>query len=303
VSRVLREFDPWSSPLCTCPPKYSLHPYTGCSHACLYCYATLYVGRRPSTPKKSFIEKLKQDINRIGQARSSRIVELSTSSDPYPPEEREERLTRRTLEVLGESGFWILITTKSSIVSRDKDLLLKYPSAVMVTVTTLDTGLAKVLEPGAPSPSERLSAVRELSRAGVPVGVRIDPVVPMLNDDPEELAELVARVKDAGALQVTTSTYRARWDSLRRLQEAFPDVAGRLRRMYVDEGERVPGYLYLKEEVRKALLKPVVEEAQRLSLYVATCREGPRVTVLKAPSCDGSGLIRRHPKLLSTSVS
>ncbi|MEM2014385.1 MAG: radical SAM protein, partial [Desulfurococcaceae archaeon] len=56
--KVIREFDPWKSPLCTCPRKYSLHPYTGCDHSCLYCYATSYIRSRKSVPKKKFLEAL-----------------------------------------------------------------------------------------------------------------------------------------------------------------------------------------------------------------------------------------------------
>jgi len=292
--KVLREFDPWKSPLCTCPFKYSLHPYTGCSHFCLYCYATSYIGRKPSTPKKNFIENLEKDLRQIAKGA---VVELSSSSDPYPPIEIQLELTRKSLEVLGRNGFRILITTKSDIVVRDIDILLRYPSAVMITITTLDQGVAKVLEPGAPPPDRRIEAVRKLSRAGIPVGIRIDPVIPMINDDPEKLRELVNIARDAGALQITTSTYKARGDSLKRLQEAFPDIAEKLRRMYVDEGEKIHGYMYLKKEAREKLLNPVIEEALRLGLYIATCREGPGVTIINAPTCDGSGLISRHRTL------
>ncbi len=289
--RVLRKFDPWNSPFCTCPFKYSLHPYTGCSHFCLYCYATSYIGRRPSLPKKNFIENLRNDIRCISKG----VVELSSSSDPYPPIEMHIELTRKVLEILGENGFRILITTKSNIVVRDIDLLLKYPSAVMITITTLNKGVARVLEPGAPPPDKRIEVVKELRKAGIPVGVRIDPIIPMINDDPNELKELVDIVRDAGALQITTSTYKAKWDSLKRLQEAFPDIANRLREMYVDSGEKIHGYMYLRQDIRQMLLKPVIEEAQRLGLYIATCREGPGVTIIRAPTCDGSGLIALHP--------
>ncbi|ADM27683.1 Radical SAM domain protein [Ignisphaera aggregans DSM 17230] len=292
--KVLREFDPWKSPLCTCPFKYSLHPYTGCSHFCLYCYATSYIGRKPSVPKKNFIENLEKDLRQIVKGA---VVELSSSSDPYPPIEMQLELTRKTLEVLGRNGFRILITTKSDIVARDIDILLRYPSAVMITITTLDQGVAKVLEPGAPPPDRRMEAVRKLSRAGIPVGIRIDPVIPMINDDPEKLRELVNIARDVGALQITTSTYKARGDSLKRLQEAFPDIAEKLRRMYVYEGEKIHGYMYLKKEAREKLLKPVIEEALRLGLYIATCREGPGVTIINAPTCDGSGLVSRHRTL------
>lgn len=288
---VLRVFDPWRSPLCTCPFKYSLHPYTGCSHFCLYCYAASYIGRKPSTPKKEFIERLRRDLKRV---KPGSIIEMSTSSDPYPPIEASLMLTRRTVELLGEHGSRILVTTKSNLVVRDADLLAKYPSSVMITITTLDEDLARLIEPGAPPPSVRLEAVRILREKGVPVGVRVDPVIPYVNSDPEELRRLVKTVRDAGALQVTTSSFKARWDSLSRLTSALPeDTALKLRRLYTERGERIHGYMYLPEELRRTLLEPVISEAIRSGLYIATCREG--IGILKAPSCDGSGLIMFHP--------
>jgi len=144
---VLREFDPWKGELCTCPKKYSLQPYTGCSFMCLYCYATAYIGRRPSEPKKNFLERLERDLRKADRAK---IVNLSTSSDPYPLIEAKYKLTRGALELLRKHGFKILITTKGSLVARDKDILKSSKAAVMITVTTLDSSLARELEPGAP---------------------------------------------------------------------------------------------------------------------------------------------------------
>ena len=277
---VLREFDPWKGELCTCPKKYSLQPYTGCSFFCLYCYATSYIGRKPSTPKRNFIERLKRDLKK---ADKEKVVNLSTSSDPYPWIESRLRLTRKALELLISNGFKVLITTKSHLVVNDLDLIKGKAVAVMITITTLKDELARKLEPGAPEPRLRLRALEELSREGVPVGVRIDPIIPMVNDSEEELKELVEAVAAAGASHITTSTYKAKPDNLKRMIETFPH----LRELYKN-GERIGGYVYLKREVRRELLRPVSEEAERLGLTLAYCREG---FPFKAPSCDGSHLI------------
>ncbi len=288
---MLCVFDPWKSPLCTCPPKYSLQPYTGCSHFCLYCYATSYVGRKPSTPKKRFIERLKRDLD---QADLSLVIELSTSSDPYPPVEEGLMLTRRTLGVLMSRGARVLITTKSGLVARDTDILSRTCAAVMLTITTLDEGLARKLEPGAPPPSKRIEALRILSRARVPVGVRVDPVIPGLNSDPAALEELIARAHEAGAQHVVTSTYKAKPDNFRRMIEAFPDMEGVWRRMYLEKGELIHGYRYLPKSERIKILKPVVEAARKHGMTYATCREGLKSKeFFNAPSCDGSHLIDR----------
>jgi DNA repair photolyase len=287
--RLLRLFDPWRSPLCTCPVKYSLHPYTGCSHKCLYCYATAYIGLRESTPKKNFIENLRKELDK---ANRNIIVEMSTSSDPYPPTEDKLRLTRQTLKELFRRGFRVLITTKSSLVTRDVDLLSANRSAVMITITTLDKRLSEIIEPGAPPPSERLLALKELAKKGVPVGARVDPVIPFVNDDPAELSLLVEKLQEVGVKHVVTSTYKAKPDSYRRIVSALPELEDKLRNIYFKEKTYVSGYYYLSLDVRMNLLWPVVNSARKLGLSYATCREG-LVTkeFFSARSCDGSHLL------------
>ncbi len=204
-------------------------------------------------------------------------------------------LTRKTLEMLVSRRLKILITTKSDLVKRDSDLLLKTPSAVMITITTLDNSLSRRLEPGAPSPDKRLEALRELSEKGVPVGARIDPIIPGLNDDPYMLEELVEKIKEHGGKHIVTSTYKARPDNFSRMIQAFPELRNYWLRIYVEQGERLHGYLYLRRELRKKLLKPIVNASLSLGLTVATCREGLGPNYFKAPSCDGTHLIRYHP--------
>lgn len=291
---VISIFDPWKSPLCTCPRKYSLHPYTGCSHSCLYCYATSYIGRRPSTPKKNFLRRLRRDLRFIDERL---VVEMSTSSDPYPPLESWVMLTRRTLELLSKRGVRVLITTKSDLVVRDVDILLSIPSAVMLTITTISDEKAMKLEPGAPPPSRRIRAVARLAEKSIPVGVRIDPLIPGINDDPDEVEELVRAVAEAGAQHIVISTYKARWDNLKRMIQAYPEKKEYWRRLYISRGERIHGYMYLEKELRRKMLKPVVETALRHGLTVATCREGLGPEFFRARSCDGTHLIRYHPLL------
>ena len=278
---VLREFDPWNGPLCTCPRKYSLQPYTGCPFSCLYCYATSYVGRK-FYPKKNFLQRLERDLRK---ADKGKVVNMSTSSDPYPHVEEKLGLTRKALELLRKYGFKVLITTKGTLFVRDVDLL-KGSGAVMVTITTLDDDLAKRLEPGAPPPSERLEAIAEASRE-VPVGVRVDPIIPGVNSSEEEIKELIKEVVKRGAKHVTASTYKAKPDNLKRMAKLFPH----LENLYA-KAEKVGSYRYLPREVREELLKPVVEVSKRLGITYAFCREG---IPFEAPSCDGSHLIpRRH---------
>jgi len=287
---VIRPFDPWRSPLCTCPPKYSFQPYTGCSHGCLYCYATSYIGRRASVPKKRVVKRLVRDLSFIDP---SLPISMSNSSDPYPPEERFYEVTRRCLEALVSHGARILIVTKGALVSRDVDLLSRGACAVTMTITTMDPGLASRLEPRASSPRERVEALERLSSAGIPVGIRLDPVIPGLNDDRHSIREVLEAASSAGARFVVTSSYKARPDNLKRMIAAFPE----LERLWIDiyrvRGRWVHGYWYAPAELRKRILRVVIEEARKLGMEYAVCREGFERSSewYSAPTCDGTHLI------------
>ncbi len=285
---VVRYFDPWSSPLCTCPPKYSLQPYTGCSHFCLYCYATAYIGVRKSKPKERLLERLEYDLRRFVDPRL--VINMSTSSDPYPPEERSYRLTRRVLERLVPRGYRVLITTKSSLVARDADILSRGNAAVTITITTMDAGLAKRLEPGAPPPRDRVEAIKRLVEAGVPVGIRLDPLLPRLNDDEDSIRAVLEAAWEAGARFVVTSTYKARPDNLKRVTAAFPELRRLYEQLYRREGKWMHGYWYLPARMRLEMLERVRRIALSIGYEFATCREG-FTHLHTAPSCDGSHLI------------
>ena len=217
---------------------------------------------------------------------------MSNSSDPYPPIEARLGLTRETLRLLFSRGFKVLIITKSDLVARDVDLLAGKTASVSITITTLDDYLASRVEKGAPPPSRRIEAIAKLVEEGVPVSVRVDPVIPGLNDHPEDLRSLIRELAYLGVSHIVTSTYKARWDSLARLAKEFPDKAETWRELYVRRGERVGGYFYLARNLRAKLLKPVVSAAKEYGLTYATCREGIKTReYFNAPTCDGSHLI------------
>ncbi len=254
---------------------------------CIYCYATSYIGRRSSIPKKDAITKVVRDLRRIDR---DLVINMSTSSDPYPPEEKDIKLTRKILEILIKNNCKILITTKSNIFARDIDLLRISKVAIMITITTLDKNLARKLEPNAPLPEDRLRALEMVSREGIPVGVRIDPVIPYINDDEKELRELVNTVVNLGARHITTSTYKAKPDNFRRMIMTFPELENKLRKLYYENSEIISGYRYISIELRKKILKPIIEEASKLRITYSTCREGiPEYK--NSTTCDGSHLV------------
>ncbi|MEM0226371.1 MAG: radical SAM protein [Thermofilaceae archaeon] len=284
----LKPFDPWrATSLCTCPFKYTVNPYTGCAHGCLYCYASSYIRRFfEPRPKADFIKVVARDLRRVP---AGSLINISSSSDPYGPLEAEYGYTRRLLELIA-GDYVVEIVTKSDLVVRDADLLARGPSIVSITITTLDRALAARLEPHAPSPDRRLRAIEELSKRGIPVVVRLDPLLPGLNDHPEAIREVLEAAAAAGAQHVVSSTYKAKPDSLRRLSEAFPDTIPRLRGMYVEGGERIHGYMYAPKSSRYRLMKMVRENAHKYGLTFSPCREGFRDLIDRGVSCDGTHL-------------
>ncbi|MEL9939601.1 MAG: radical SAM protein [Ignisphaera sp.] len=292
--KVLKPFDPWISPLCTCPLKYVLHPYTGCSHACLYCYAANYIPRHFSPrPKKDLLTLLEKDLSRMPK---DALVELSSSSDPYTWPERELGLTRRALQKLLEAGMRILITTKSSLIVRDIDILQRYRDrvAVAMTITTLDDRIARIIEPGAPAPSERLEAIRILAANGISVAVRLDPIIPFVNDSYENIKHVVDAVASAGAVQITSSTYKAKPIDFKKVLNAVRMLHGdraadEFRHMYFEASSTVvQGYRYLDERLRFSYMKIVREVSYDSGLVFATCREGFNTLHTPGFACDGS---------------
>jgi DNA repair photolyase len=279
---LISSFDPWSSNLCTCPPKLTINPYTGCDHHCVYCYASSYIQNfNGCKPKKGLVENLKREAAKL----NGETISIANSSDPYPCVEATLGLTRRCLEVLAESSCRIQIVTKSNIVTRDDDLLTKVPSTVAFTITTEDDELSKQLEPNAPLSSERIRAAQDLIQAGIPVSVRIDPLIPLLNDQPEAL---IAELASIGVKHVTSSTYKPKPDNWLRLCQTLPKTAAKIKFFYFQQGEKVGGNTLLPKDLRHKILKNVREMVVSNGLSFGVCREN--LPELNTAPCDGSSL-------------
>ncbi|MBU7014267.1 MAG: radical SAM protein [Theionarchaea archaeon] len=274
---IIREFDPWKSRLCTCPPKYSLNPYTGCDHRCVYCYITGYITNAfHCRPKSDLLTSLKRELKKID---SHKIISMANSSDPYPQLERKMELTRKVVLLFARENFMFHIVTKSDLVTRDIDVLKDAACAVAITITTMDEVLARRLEPGAPPPEKRVEALRRLKESGIPVSVRIDPIIPGVTA-PEEVLQQVPFVD-----HVTASTLKLRPDAIRRMMAAVPEVMATLKPLYT---ERIGNALYLPERVRVHTLNSLEKACRENNVSFGTCREG----LNSGSSCDGSHLIR-----------
>jgi DNA repair photolyase len=191
------------------PFRYSLNPYRGCEHGCVYCYARPgheYLGLDAGLgfETRIFYKEDAPGLFRDFLCRESWFPEpivLSGVTDPYQPVERRLRLTRGCLEVAVEARQPVGLITKNALVLRDLDLLRDLAADrlvhVNISLTTLDAALARSMEPRTSAPAARLRAVEELAAAGVPVRVLTAPIIPGLNDS--EIPALLAAVKQAGA--------------------------------------------------------------------------------------------------------
>jgi len=289
---VISLFDPWKGALCTCPKKYSLSPYTGCGHACKYCYISAYIPRAFSPRiKLNFLNLLRRDLRHVNPEMH---ISMANSSDPYTPQEYEAELTRQALQMILTAGLKVQLVTKSSLIIRDIDLIRSGNCSVSITITTLNEQVSHKLEPNAPSPSERLKTIRRLSEEGIPCSVRIDPIIPLVND--YGLEGLVKAVVEAGAKHVVASTYKAKRDSFNRVIEAFPELAEKLTELYWRGGESMGRCRYIDRRLRRSMLEELKESVDSYGVTYSTCREG--LTELQSSgTCDGSHLIpiRHNP--------
>lgn len=195
------------------PFGWTVNPYRGCEMACRYCFARYtheFLGlndpaafERTIYVKDADRDRLVVELRRA--RRSGRSVAIGTATDPYQPAEGRFEVTRRVLDaVRAVPGLHLSITTKSTLVSRDANLLREISAASDVTVnlsiTTVDTALARRLEPRAPRPDLRFGAMKALANAGVAARLFIMPIVPLLTDDAANLRALLEAARDAGAI-------------------------------------------------------------------------------------------------------
>jgi DNA repair photolyase len=189
--------------------EQSINPYRGCEHGCIYCYArpshgylNLSAGLDFETKlfaKSNAAELLRKELARPGYRVSP--INLGANTDPYQPIERQYRITRQVIEVLAEYRHPLTIVTKSALIERDIDLLaaLARDNLVyaFVSVTSLDNRLSAKLEPRASAPHRRIEALRALHSAGVPCGVLVAPIIPMLTD--RWIEQILEQAQAAGA--------------------------------------------------------------------------------------------------------
>jgi DNA repair photolyase len=217
------------APTSDVPFDWTVNPYRGCEHGCIYCFARPFHEYLGFSMGLDFETKLvaKPDAAALLRKELARPswkpepIVMSAITDIYQPLDHKMKLARRCLEVMAECGQPVSTMTKSALVLRDVDLWGKLAAMnaghVTVTLVTLDRDLAQKLEPRASAPTARLRTIRSLADAGIPVGVNIAPIIPGLTE--AELPTLLEEVAKAGAT-------RANWVLLRlpyQLKDLFLD--------------------------------------------------------------------------------
>ncbi len=197
------------------PFRWTVNPYRGCSHACIYCFARsthTYLGfdagrdfEREIVVKVNAPEVLRAELARPSW--KGEHVALGTNTDPYQWVEARYRLMPGIWEALRDAGTECSVLTKSPLVLRDIDLLSELAGrglfSAALSVPTLDPKAWRATEPHTPHPQARLEAVAELNRAGIPTSVLVAPLMPGINDDPRQVEEILERARAAGARSIT----------------------------------------------------------------------------------------------------
>jgi DNA repair photolyase len=286
---------------CTAPRMpftWTINPYRGCEFACKYCYARYtheFMEMRDGVDfeRKIYVKQqaawlLRQDLKKV---KCGEEIAIGTATDPYQPAERKYVITRTIFEELAmHAGLELGVVTKSNLVLRDIDLLRRVAEQnqlyINLTITTLHTRLARILEPRAPRPDLRLEAVRKLNEAGVPAGVICAPVVPGITDDPESLDALVRATREVGGRYIYANALFLKPCSatifLPFLEREFPNLVEVYKKRYASRAFLPTSYRKRISSLMAALRRkhgfpsregsthspyPPAEEAQQLALF------------------------------------
>ncbi len=278
------------------PFTWTINPYRGCEFACKYCYARYtheFMELRDGVDfeQKIFVKQHAADLLRqeLRHVKPGEEIAIGTATDPYQPVERRLEVTRAILEEFSRHrGLDIGIVTKSNLVLRDTGLLTAIAKNnqlfVNLTITTLNTELARILEPRAPRPDLRLEAVRDLNQAGVNAGVICAPVLPGITDSPRDLEALVrATAAAAGKYIFANSLFLKPCSAavfLPFLEKEFPELVESYRQRFKDRA-------FLPASYRKRLSQLMARLRQKYGIRSDYDRYSQRSHPLAAGETPG----------------
>ena len=230
------------------PFNYTINPYRGCTHACVFCFARVTHTYMDMNAGRDFESKIVVKVNApelLRRELASRKwkgehIAMGTATDPYQRAEGRYRLMRGIIGGLKDYRNAFSILTKGTLILRDLDLLVEAskvaPVSAALSVGTLDDEAWRMSEPGTPHPRKRIEAVATLNDAGIPTGVMMAPILPGITDDPRQLKEVVRAAIDAGATHVSPILLHLRpvvkEEFMTWLQGHYPDLVPRYKAMY-----------------------------------------------------------------------
>jgi DNA repair photolyase len=193
------------------PFRWTINPYRGCTHACVYCFARPTHTYLDFNAGRDFEREIVVKVNTPEVARAELMrpswkrehVALGTNTDPYQWVEKKYELLPGVWEAMRDSRTPSSVLTKSPLLLRDVELFKQIPSfAANLSIPTLDEKAWRASEPHTPHPRKRIEAVAELNRAGIPTGVLIAPLMPGINDSPEQVEKILELCAEAGAVSI-----------------------------------------------------------------------------------------------------
>ena len=253
------------------PFAWTINPYRGCEFACKYCYARYtheFMEMRDGVDfeRKIYVKQhtanlLRQELRKV---KLGEDIAIGTATDPYQPAERRFEVTRAILEEISlHSDLDIGIVTKSNLVLRDIDVLREVAKnnriIVNVTITTLNTDLARMLEPRAPRPDLRMDAMHKLNQAGIEAGVICAPVLPGITDSPRDLEALVRATAEGGGKYIYANSLFLKPCSaavfMPFLEKEFPHLVESYRQRFAEKAFLSPAYRRRLSELMAQLRK------------------------------------------------
>jgi len=256
------------------PFKYGANPYRGCEHGCLYCnarYTHEYLGKDQASFQNEIIVKVNADKALAQEFATPRwrrvkakLVNLGSVSDPYQPAEAKYGITRKVLQVFLKFENPVCISTKSSLILRDLELLKELNEKelvnVMITIPTLNEGLLRQLEANTPTPLERLETIRKLKANSIIVGALVIPIFPYLTDDLESIEGLLKKLAEVKAdfaiADVLNFKNQVRPRFTYFLQEQYPELCERYEALY-SYGRKSE---YAEKAYLKSILNPIMQK-------------------------------------------
>jgi DNA repair photolyase len=244
---------------------YNLNIYKGCSHGCIYCDSRSDCYRIENFDvvrgKENALVILESELK---SKRKKGVIGSGAMSDPYNPEEETHQLTRGSLELIDKYRFGVSLTTKSSRIERDIDVLVRIhrhsPVLVLMTITTAEDALASIIEPFSSPPSHRFETLAKFADAGIPTGILMMPILPWINDTEQNIQSVIEKAKSSNMRYIypafgVTLRQNQRDYYYQQLDRHFPGLKEKYIRAY---GER-----YVCDSPRAYILSELFEKQCR----------------------------------------